>query len=224
MLSQFKKLVGKISYRQDHPKLEGERGIRDLGHRKYVGGMWDEIGRLQFDFLVQQGLRPSHCLLDIACGSLRGGVHFIDYLQVGNYLGIDKERRLIELGIEQEIGRAKYDEKKPEFVVSDRFEFEKFSRKPQFSIAQSLFTHLNKRDIHLCLKNLRQSVEQDHVFFATFFEAASLNNPETSHSHAAFRYSRDAMEEIGEQAGWKATYIGCWQHPRNQMMMKYEVM
>jgi hypothetical protein len=112
--------------------------------------------------------------------------------------------------------------KKPEFVVSDRFEFDKFAKKPQFSIAQSLFTHLNSRDISLCLKNLRQFVEQGHVFFATFNEGASSSNSETSHSHAGFRYSRDEMVMFGERAGWKATYIGHWNHPRNQMMMKYE--
>ncbi|SRR6266550_8644454 len=224
MLKQLKKMVRKITGQPSPQKAEGEKGIRELGHREYVGGLWEEIGRLQFEFLVQQGLKPPHCLLDIACGSLRGGIHFIHYLQVGNYLGIDKERGLIELAIEQELGQALYEEKKPEFVVSDSFEFDKFSRKPRFSIAQSLFTHLNARDIRLCVKNLRRFVEQDHVFFATFFEGVSSSNPETSHSHGAFRYSRDEMARFGEQAGWKATYIGYWQHPRNQMMMQYEAM
>ena len=49
-------------------------GVRRLGHRAFVGGdgdLWDRIGRLQFDFLVSQGLRPEHVLLDFACGSLR---------------------------------------------------------------------------------------------------------------------------------------------------------
>lgn len=111
MLKQLKKVFRKIMGHQSL-KPEGEKGIQKLGHREYVGGKWEEIGRLQFEFLVQQGLKPSHCLLDIACGSLRGGVHFIRYLQVGNYLGIDKERRLIEVGIEQELSKIIYEEKK----------------------------------------------------------------------------------------------------------------
>lgn len=222
MFNRIKKFISAISGRRNPLKPEGEKGIRELGHREYVGGRWEEIGRLQFEFLVQQGLKPHHCLLDIACGSLRGGTHFIHYLQIGNYLGIDKERKLIELGIEQELKQGTYKEKKPEFVVSDRFEFQKFSKKPDFSIAQSLFTHLKEEDIGLCLQNLRRFVERGHVFFATFNEGVSSNNPEISHSHAVFRYSRDEMIRFGEQAGWKATYIGHWQHPRNQMMMKYE--
>lgn len=42
-------------------------------HRIAVGGMWDEIGKLQFEFMVKQGLKPHHKFLDIGCGSLRGG-------------------------------------------------------------------------------------------------------------------------------------------------------
>src|SRR5947209_178803 len=54
--------------------------IRRLGHRTFVGGEWDTIGKLQFDFIVRQGLEPRHVLLDIGCGALRGGRFFIEYL------------------------------------------------------------------------------------------------------------------------------------------------
>jgi len=42
-------------------------------HRNFVGGMWDEIGDLQFGFMVKNGLRMNSNLLDIGCGCLRGG-------------------------------------------------------------------------------------------------------------------------------------------------------
>ncbi len=47
---------------------------------KAVGGMWDKVGVLQFDFLMKQGLQSHYALLDVGCGSLRGGIHFIKYL------------------------------------------------------------------------------------------------------------------------------------------------
>lgn len=203
-------------------KQEGEKGIKEMGHRQYVGGLWEKIGKLQFDFLLAQGLKSSDCFLDIACGSLRAGIHLIPYLDTGKYLGLDRESALIELGIEKELGQALNEEKKPEFVISDSFEFGKFSQKPQFSIAQSLFTHLVPKDIRLCLANLRQFVEPGHVFFATFFEGDSSGNRPKSHTHAGFKYSKEEMEGFGKDVGWKATYIGDWNHPRKQMMMKYE--
>jgi hypothetical protein len=87
---------------------------------------------------------------------------------------------------------------------------------------QSLFTHLNAEDICLCLKQLRRFVESEHFLFATFLEGRSSRNPETSHSLVAFRYTRDEMTRFGENCGWKAIYIGNWNRPRNQMMMKYQ--
>ena len=58
-------------------RLEGKAGIEVVGHRAYIGGKWDEYGQMEFDFMVAHGLRPEHVLLDIACGSLRAGIHFI---------------------------------------------------------------------------------------------------------------------------------------------------
>ena len=34
---------------------------------------------LQFDYLVEHGLKPGHRMLDIGCGNLRAGWRFIDY-------------------------------------------------------------------------------------------------------------------------------------------------
>jgi hypothetical protein len=36
-------------------KPQGEEAVEKLGHRNYVGGMWEEIGKLQFDFLSSRG-------------------------------------------------------------------------------------------------------------------------------------------------------------------------
>src|SRR5664279_2409282 len=124
------------------PSLEGPKGVAEVGHRSYIGGLWDEVGQLQFDFIVAQGLQPQHVFLDIACGSLRAGVWFIPYLDAGNYLGIEKEAELVERGVEHELRPEVAAEKRPEFVISDRFEFARFSKRPDYAIAQSLFTHL----------------------------------------------------------------------------------
>ena len=202
------------------PVIDGLETIQELGHREFVGGMWEEIGQLQFDFLVQNGLRPHHRFLDVACGCLRGGRHIIPYLNRGNYLGIDKEEVLINSGIE-EIGSTTFEVRKPEFVVSRSFEFEKFSVKPEYAIAQSLFTHLIPKDIGLCLSNLRKFVNPGHVFFATFFVGPSDVNPEESNSRQCFWYSVEQMSAFGQQAGWHSHFIGDWDHPRGQQMMRY---
>ncbi|KAF0817854.1 hypothetical protein KIS4809_3372 [Bacillus sp. ZZV12-4809] len=50
--------------------------------------MWKEIGELQLKFMKEQGLQPNE-MLKIGCGSLRGGIFFIKYLNKGKYTGLD---------------------------------------------------------------------------------------------------------------------------------------
>jgi hypothetical protein len=203
-------------------KPEGRLGIWLAGHRNYVGGLWDAIGGLQLNFMLQRGLKPRHILLDIGCGSLRAGVHFIKYLDPGNYLGMDKEKRIIELGVDQELGPRLLQQRSPEFAVSEQFEFEKFSKRPDFALAQSLFTHLNEQDIRLCLTKLRRISGQDIRFYATYFISENpRNSPAKSHSAKEFWYTRSMAEKFGLTSGWRPNYIGDWGHPRGQKMMEY---
>ena len=126
-------------------------------HRAYIGNMWERIGLLQFDFLQNQGLKKHHVLYDIACGSLRAGIHLIPYLNQGNYCGIEKHDWLVSAGIRLELSHTVYQQKKPDLVISDQFEFEQFSKSPDFCLAQSLFTHLPNSDILDCLDKLQMN-------------------------------------------------------------------
>jgi hypothetical protein len=207
---------------EEPPIAHGPEGIQAVGHRQYVGGMFGEIGKLQFDFLVANGLEPQHVFLDVACGCLRAGIHFIPYLETGHYLGIDKEAGLIRAGIEVELDRELYERKQPQLIVSDTFEFERFSRKPTHALAQSLFTHLPPPMIMDCLKKLRAVMVSYGVFYATYFESAtSRANPPKAHDHGLFYYTRQEMERFGSKTGWRAEYIGDWKHPRNQVIIRY---
>jgi len=200
----------------------GELGINKVGHRKYVGGYWHEIGILQFNFLSTNGLKPHHYLLDIACGSLRAGIHFIPYLNSGHYLGVDKESKLINMGIEHELGRELYDKKKPNFIVSEFFEFELFNQSPDYVIAQSLFTHLPPNLINDCFFKLRKIMKHKGVFYATYFEVKEkVTNLKKPHDHRGFRYTRSEMEEFGNKNSFDFKYIGQWNHPRGQVMTCY---
>jgi hypothetical protein len=167
-------------------------------------------------------LQPHHYLCDIACGSLRAGRHFIAYLDPGHYLGIDKEKELIEAGRSLELSESLYSSKMPEFLVSSEFEFEKFSNRAHIALAQSLFTHLPLVHIQLCLRKLRQWIRPDGTLYATFFETfKERDNPQKPHDHQGFSYTREQIVHMGACSGWVAEYIGQWNHPRKQIMIKY---
>ena len=50
---------------------------------------WDQLMAYQIALLKDVGLEPHHKLLDVGCGPLAGGLNFIKYLEVGNYVGVD---------------------------------------------------------------------------------------------------------------------------------------
>ena len=140
-------------------------------HRAFVGGKWDEIGQLQFDFLKACGLRPQHRLLDVGCGALRGGIHFIRYLDPGHYHGIDMNASLIRAGQTVELVEAGLQDRRPRLLVNDAFEFARFDAKFEFALAVSVFTHLPINSIQRCLINLAAVLEPGGRFYATYFEA-----------------------------------------------------
>lgn len=184
--------------------------------------MWEEIGQLQLDFLVSQGLKPHSYLLDIACGSLRLGVKAIPYLERSHYLGVEKEIDLVKAGLEMELDREVRQAKEPKIVVSDSFEFEKLGKKADFAIAQSLFTHLPPDSVHLCFRKLHPWLEDDGAFYATFKETPrKVHNPRKPHDHGYFAYTREEMCGFGEAHGFTPRCIGDWGHPRQQVMVEY---
>ncbi len=71
-------------------------GIRGGEHRALIGGLWDEVGLLQFEFFKQTGLEPRYRLLDVGCSLLRGALHFAGCRDARNYCGIDANAPLIE--------------------------------------------------------------------------------------------------------------------------------
>jgi hypothetical protein len=130
---------------------------------------------------------------------------------------------LIQAGIDQELGRATYEEKQPVFVVDDKFSFDRFGVEPDFVMAQSLFTHLTEAHIIQCLRKLRKVIAPGGEVYATFFEPDHPNqvNPKHSHSTKCFWYSRAQMDAFGHASGFQSDYIGNWSHPRGQLMMRY---
>jgi SAM-dependent methyltransferase len=204
-------------------------------HRDAVGGMWDEIGKLQFEFLVEQGLSPEQRLLDIGCGSLRGGVHFVGYLNSGNYCGIDINQELLDAG-RVELKRYNLGHKRVTLVQMDDFDFPSLNQRFDYALAQSVFTHLPLNSIIRCVMNVEKVLVQGGRFYATFFEnTLGKSNLEpivrpgvtgkwngiTYFDRDPYHYDFGTFEWICEGLGLKVEYIGDWNHPWGQRIMVF---
>ncbi len=51
--------------------------------------LWQMKRAFQFDFLQRMGLERGQRLLDLGCGTLRGGLPLIEFLDVGHYTGVE---------------------------------------------------------------------------------------------------------------------------------------
>lgn len=199
----------------------GAEGVIQLGHREYVGGRWDEIGKLQFEFLRDQGLKPEHVLLDVACGSLRAGVHLIPYLEPNHYWGFEKEQDLVTAGLSRELPAHVRETRNPRFLMNAEFNVAAMDRPADFIWIHSLFTHLPLDVIQRCLTRLKVAAHPETKCYATFFETTTQReNLQQSHDHETFFYTRDELTACASRAGWTLKYIGEWGHPRGQKMVQ----
>lgn len=202
-------------------------------HRQFVGGMWEEIGSLQFEFLKKSGLAPHHRLMDVGCGCLRGGVHFVPYLDQQRYFGIDINESLIEAGKKELFKTPANIGKQPDLRVTDKFDMTQFGVKFDYALAVSVFTHLYSNHIGRCLVEIRKTLAPGGKFFATFFVAPKPLHLEpiphepggiiTHFDRDPFHYALPEIEALAGFAGLSAQFIGDWGHPRHQQMFCFTV-
>lgn len=212
------------------------RGVAAGEHRKIVGGLWNEVGRLQFDFLRGKGLVPSCRLLDIGCGSLRGGIWFADYLDARHYFGTDINQSLLDAGYDIELTARSLQSKVPRnnLVCNGTFDFARFCEKFDFALAQSLFTHLPAAELRSCLERLAPKMNAGGRFFSTFFLVPEFHTIEMpfDHPHGVrsfgnqnpFNYRRSQILDCCSNLPWSANFIGDWNHPRDQQMVEFSLL
>jgi SAM-dependent methyltransferase len=196
----------------------GDRNVA-LDPKGAIGGHWEEIGQLQFDFLVRRGLKPNHRMLDIGCGTLRGGRLAIRYLEPRRYTGMDISSNALKAALQlvKEEGLA---DKQPRLVLNrhrhlkfDQFRDEIFD----FLLAQSVFTHLMPGHIEECFDCIRSVMGPTSDFYFTSWIEDATERP----SPFEYRYPRSLFEDLA--AKYKLVFEDVshdYPHPRNQKMMR----
>lgn len=202
--------------------LDPAERIRVRGYRSYIGGgtpeRWHLIGKLQYHYLIAQGLEPSHQFLDVGCGSLRLGQFLIPYMQAGRYYGLEPEELLVTCGLERELLFDIAKLKTPRFAFNYEFDTPGLDRF-DFAMANSIFTHMTPEDIGTCFRALAPKAHSGTRFFLTFFEGDSAKNKwSESHANRTWVYSFEEMQATTDL--WDLRYIGDWAHPADQKLIE----
>jgi SAM-dependent methyltransferase len=199
-----------------------------------VGGAWNEIGRLQFDYMRSQGLNPADVFLDLGCGVLRGGRHFISYLDSGNYYGIDADQDTIRVAHEV-VTKHGLTSRQPQLRLTEDFDIE-FDRRFDFGLALSVFTHLPVNSIYRALVAVADTFREGGTFYASYFPGpcdrgrllpiahpAKAGHPRiTTYADAnPYHYAFEDFQKIVGRLPLRVENLGDWSHPRGQHMLRF---
>jgi len=182
-----------------------------------IGGMWNEIGELQFQFLKRMGLKPEHRMLDIGCGTLRGGRFFIRYLGVSNYTGVDISTACIDAA-KRLVEEEDLQDKQPKLILNESkaMNFDDMGDEDfDYILAQSVFTHLPDTNIAECFANVGKVMTAKSSFYFTYSQS---DVPERL-SIKDFAYPWTFFQELAENNGFYSEEVSpSYDHPRDQKM------
>jgi len=188
----------------------------DSHYRAYVGPPkdYDLIAALTVGLLFAAGLRETHKLLDLGCGSLRAGRLLIPYLRPGNYFGIEPNRWLVEAGIEEELGRDLLRLKQPSFRYVSDFSAAGFGVPFDYVVAQSIFSHTYPDLTAVGLSGVAPALAPDGLLLATFAEGDPQEERGSGWLYPGMvPYRWEEVRRMATEAGLVAKRIR-WYHPR----------
>lgn len=135
-------------------------------HRK-AGPMhlWKSKRDFQIRFLKEVGLKPEHYLLDIGCGTLRGGIPIIEYLEKGHYFGVESRADVLAEG-RKELHEANLEDKEPVLIVSENLSSLDIGVTFDYIWAFSVLIHMTDEILNDCLCFVNQHLKNSGAFYA----------------------------------------------------------
>jgi SAM-dependent methyltransferase len=185
-----------------------------------VGGSWLMSGPMQLERLQKYGLAPHHTVLDIGCGSLRGGVYIIGYLDAGNYTGTDISVDILDAGKKF---LKEYDlvHKVPSLIPVNGMDFRELPSGKKFDYlhAQSVLSHMPPEDIESLFANLHKVMHSDSQFLTSFFLSKNDEIYPGNNSRNFF-YPLSWMEQVAARYGLVAQRVEDTPHYDKQKLLK----
>ncbi len=127
--------------------------------------LWRMKRRFQIEFLKGRGLQPRHRVIDIGCGTLRGGLPLIAYLEPGHYFGLETREQVLKEA-RLELREANLMEKSPVLVQVDDIARTDLPVKADFCWAFSVIFHMTDAIVDDTFSFVAKHLAADCRFFA----------------------------------------------------------
>ncbi|CAM5277279.1 Methyltransferase OS=Streptomyces tendae OX=1932 GN=GUR47_04310 PE=3 SV=1 [Streptomyces tendae] len=179
---------------------------------------WLALGAMQFDYLMEHGLRPGHRMLDIGCGNLRAGWRFIDHLDTGHYYGVDISPDIL-IAAKETLTERGLQAKLPHLTLTADLRLD-FLPENHFDVvhAHSVFSHSPPRVIDECLAHVGR-VLTDTGFFDFTFDRTE----DTEHQvlREDFYYRTDTLLTLAARHRLHARFMEDWEkRPHGQSKIR----
>ena len=179
---------------------------------------WLKLGQLQFDYLRSHGLEPAMRMLEIGCGNLRAGRLFIDYLEPGNYYGIDISPDIL-FAAQQTLAEFGLQDKLPRLTLVRDLRFG-FLPDGYFNVihAHSVFSHSPLAVIDECLAHVGRVMAPGGFFDFTFDRTEGTEHQVLRED---FYYRTETLISLAEKHGLAAKFSDDWEElPHEQSKIR----
>ncbi|OSZ59858.1 methyltransferase [Streptomyces pharetrae CZA14] len=179
---------------------------------------WLALGQMQFDYLIEHGLRPEHRMLDIGCGNLRGGWRFIDYLDTGNYYGIDISPDIL-IAAKKTLVERDLQDKLPHLTLTGDLTLD-FLPSRHFDIihAHSVFSHSPLKVIEECLAHVGRVLTDTGYFDFTFDRTEGVEHQVLRED---FYYRTETLLQLADKHGLHGRFMDDWENrPHGQSKIR----
>jgi SAM-dependent methyltransferase len=123
-------------------------------------------GLFQLSLLRTAGMLPSSRLLDVGCGPIRAGVHFISFLNARNYYGVDYNNSFIKAA-SLLVAEKGFSGKHPTLRVVSDFDFSDLNQQFDFVNVFSVLNHCDRQQRRLFFRNIPNLLAPEARLFIT---------------------------------------------------------
>lgn len=121
---------------------------------------------------------PNHFMVDIGCGTLRGGIPLIAYLDKSHYYGIEFRDFVLEEG-KKELKENNLEQKAPVLLVSKDLATLEMNAKFEYMWAFSVMIHMKDEIAEACLLMVSKHLANNGSYYANVnIIADGITNPD----------------------------------------------
>jgi SAM-dependent methyltransferase len=152
---------------------------------------WQMKREFQLRFLREKGLLPSHEFLDLGCGTLRGGIPIIRYLETGRYVGVESRAKVLAEG-KKELQEQGCAAKAADLIWTPRLSEVHLDRRFDMTWAFSVLVHMSDPVLDEALGFVKRHMAPSGIMYAnasigTMPEGRSQDQPVVARPFPIYR-------------------------------------